>query len=144
MIYDYIIVGSGVAGLNTARLLPKDKKVLILAKMLPWNSNTFWAQGGIAAAKNKDDVELHIKDTLEAGAFYNNYEAVKTLSENSLLVIDELIKSGMQFDKDKDGNVKDYCRIEALEYKGWGKSEWIGISIIDLNVIFFKSFLNKI
>lgn len=105
MIYDYIIVGSGVAGLNAARLLPKDKKVLILAKMLPWNSNTFWAQGGIAAAKNKDDIELHIKDTLEAGAFYNNYEAVKTLSENSLLVIDELIKSGMQFDKDKDGNL---------------------------------------
>lgn len=53
MIYDYIIVGSGVAGLNAARLLPKDKKVLILAKMLPWNSNTFWAQGGIAAAKKQ-------------------------------------------------------------------------------------------
>ena len=53
MIYDYIIVGAGIAGLNAARLLPKNKRVLILCKMSTWNSNTFWAQGGIASAVDK-------------------------------------------------------------------------------------------
>ena len=41
MIYDYIIVGAGIAGLNAARLLPKNKRVLILCKMSTWNSNNF-------------------------------------------------------------------------------------------------------
>ncbi len=44
MIYDYIIVGAGIAGLNAARLLPNKKRVLILCKMSTWNSNTFWAR----------------------------------------------------------------------------------------------------
>ena len=105
MIYDYVIVGAGIAGLNAARLIPKNKKVLILCKMSTWNSNTFWAQGGIASAIDEQDIPAHIKDTLEAGANYNNLEAVKLLSKESIPTIKELISAGMNFDKNSDGTL---------------------------------------
>lgn len=105
MIYDYIIVGAGIAGLNAARLLPKDKRVLILCKMSTWNSNTFWAQGGIASAVDESDIPLHIKDTLEAGANYNNLQAVELLSKESIPTIKEIINAGMNFDKKADGTL---------------------------------------
>ena len=98
MIYDYIIIGTGVAGLNAARLIPKDKKVLVLCKKSPWDCNTFWAQGGVATAVDKDDIEPHIKDTLTAGVNHNSKEAVRVLSENSRACIDDLINAGLNFD----------------------------------------------
>jgi len=105
MVYDYIIIGAGIAGLNVARLIPKEKRVLVLCKMSPWNSNTFWAQGGIASAVDESDIPLHIKDTLEAGANYNDKNAVKLLSTSSILTIKELINAGMKFDLNSDGTL---------------------------------------
>ena len=52
MVYDYLIIGAGLAGLNAARLIPKHKKVLIICKKSPWECNTFYAQGGLATALN--------------------------------------------------------------------------------------------
>ena len=105
MVYDYIIIGSGVAGLNAARLIPKNKKVLVLCKKSPWNCNTFWAQGGVATAVDKDDIEPHIKDTLTAGVNQNSKEAVRVLSENSRACIDDLIDAGLQFDLNDKGEL---------------------------------------
>ncbi|MEV9593497.1 FAD-binding protein [Aliarcobacter butzleri] len=105
MIYDYIIVGTGVAGLNAARLIPKDKRVLILCKMSTWNCNTFWAQGGIASAVDESDIPTHIKDTLEAGVNYNDKEAVELLSHKSISTIKNLIHDGMKFDLNKEGKL---------------------------------------
>lgn len=105
MIYDYIIVGTGVAGLNAARLIPKDKKVLLLCKKAPWECNTFYAQGGVATAVDKEDIEPHINDTLVAGVQHNNIEAVRRLSENSRAGIDDLIEAGLQFDKNAKGEL---------------------------------------
>lgn len=105
MIYDYIIIGTGVAGLNAARLIPKDKKVLLLCKKAPWECNTFYAQGGVATAVDKDDIEPHINDTLIAGVQHNNKEAVRRLSENSRAAIDDLIDAGLQFDKNSKGEL---------------------------------------
>ena len=105
MIYDYIIVGTGVAGLNAARLIPKDKRVLILCKMSTWNCNTFWAQGGIASAVDESDIPTHIKDTLEAGVTYNDKEAVELLSHKSISTIKNLIHDGMKFDLNKEGKL---------------------------------------
>ncbi len=105
MIYDYLIIGSGIAGLNAARLIPKDKKVLILCKKSPWECNTFWAQGGVATAVDKDDIEPHIQDTLIAGVHHNNEQAVRILSEHSRACIDDLIAAGLQFDKNAQGKL---------------------------------------
>jgi L-aspartate oxidase len=105
MIYDYIIIGTGVAGLNAARLIPKDKKVLILCKMSTWNCNTFWAQGGIASAVDEADIPAHIQDTLTAGVNYNDKDAVELLSKKSILTIKNLIDAGMKFDLNEKGEL---------------------------------------
>ena len=105
-VYDYIIVGTGVAGLNAARLIPKDKKVLVLCKKAPWECNTFYAQGGIATAVDEEDIPTHIQDTLIAGANYNNKEAVEVLSKNSWEAVKDLIDNGLEFDLNED---KELC-----------------------------------
>lgn len=105
MIYDYIIIGTGIAGLNAARLIPKNKRVLILCKMSTWNSNTFWAQGGIASAVDEADIPAHIQDTLTAGVNYNDKEAVELLSKKSISTIKNLIDAGMKFDLNEDGKL---------------------------------------
>ncbi len=105
MIYDYLIIGAGIAGLNAARLIPKDKKVLVICKKEPWECNTFYAQGGVATAVDKSDVLEHIQDTLNAGVNHNNKEAVEVLSENSRECIDDLIDAGFEFDLNSQGNL---------------------------------------
>ncbi|OHD97500.1 MAG: L-aspartate oxidase [Sulfurimonas sp. RIFCSPHIGHO2_12_FULL_36_9] len=105
MKYDVIIVGAGVAGLYAAMHLPREKKVLIINKRETFKCNSFYAQGGIALAIDKDDVPLHIKDTLDAGAGLCSEEAVRVLSESSRGVIDDLIARGFEFDKDRDGKL---------------------------------------
>lgn len=104
-IYDYLIIGSGVAGLNAARLIPKDKKVLLICKKSPWECNTFWAQGGIATAVDDNDIPLHIQDTLTAGVNHNIKSAVEILSKNSLSAIHDLINAGLKFDLNSKGQL---------------------------------------
>ena len=105
MIYDYLIIGTGIAGLNAARMIPKDKKVLVVCKKTPWECNTFWAQGGVVRAKNKEDIPSHIQDTLTAGVLLNDTEAVEKLSHESMDVIDDLIDNGLVFDKNENGEL---------------------------------------
>jgi len=105
MIYDYLIIGTGIAGLNAARYLPKNKKVLIVCKKSPWECNTFYAQGGVASAVDKQDIQSHVQDTLNAGVNLNNKEAVYLLSVYSKEVIDDLISNGMSFDCDNNGKL---------------------------------------
>lgn len=105
IIYDYVIVGTGVAGLNAARLIPNDKKVLVVCKQSPWECNTFWAQGGIVRARDEDDIPLHIQDTMEAGAYMNDINAVTLLSRKSIDAVDGLIASGFEFDKNSAGEL---------------------------------------
>ncbi len=78
--------------------LPKNLKVLILCKEQPWECNTFYAQGGIAVAKDINDIPLHIEDTLNAGAGMCDEKAVKTLSEESLEVLEDLICNTSPYD----------------------------------------------
>lgn len=105
MKYDVVIVGAGAAGLYAAMYLPRDKKVLIINKRETFKCNSFYAQGGIALAVDKEDVPLHIKDTLDAGAGLCDEEAVKVLSESSRAIIDDLIARGFEFDRDKEGKL---------------------------------------
>ncbi len=103
--YDVLIVGSGVAGLNTAMHLPEDKDVLVLSKDYAWECNTFFAQGGIAVASDKEDIPLHVKDTLNAGAGHCNKEAVELMCSEGPKAIKDLIDSGFQFDTDEKGDL---------------------------------------
>jgi len=103
--YDVIIVGAGVAGLYASMNLPKDKKVLIINKRETFKCNSFYAQGGVALAKDSEDIPFHIKDTLNAGAGLCNKEAVNVLSYDSRTVIDDIIENGFEFDKDSEGNL---------------------------------------
>jgi L-aspartate oxidase len=103
--YDVIIVGAGVAGLYAAMNLPKDKKVLLINKRQTFKCNTFYAQGGVALARDKADIPAHIKDTLAAGDGLCDKDAVELLSKHSREAIDDLIKNGFAFDRDEEGNL---------------------------------------
>ena len=100
-IYDFLIIGSGLAGLFAAYHASKLGSVLIVSKIDEKKSNSWLAQGGIAAALADDDsTELHIKDTLKTGRGICDVEAVKILIEDGVLCINELIEMGMEFDKE--------------------------------------------
>ena len=105
MTYDYIIVGSGIAGLYASLHIPENRKVLIISKDRVWDCNSFYAQGGISVAKDRDDIESHIQDTLEAGAFQGDREAVSILVQDGMEVIRDLIDRGIQFDTDSNGHL---------------------------------------
>jgi len=103
--YDVIIIGAGVAGLYAAMKLPKDKKVLIINKREIFKCNTFYAQGGVALARDTNDIPIHISDTLSAGDGLCDEEAVNILSKYSREAIDDLINNGFNFDTDENGNL---------------------------------------
>jgi len=97
--YDYIIVGSGIAGLYIALLAIERGSVLILTKGSIDDCNTKYAQGGIAVAMGKDDSpELHFQDTMAAGDGLCNAEAVRILTDEAADCIADLINSGVPFD----------------------------------------------
>jgi len=105
MKYDVLIIGAGLAGLYAAMNIPSDKKVLVVCKDIPWECNTFYAQGGMVTALHKEDIPLHVADTMLAGAQHNNQEAVEILSHTSLQTTADIIARGMEFDKDDEGNI---------------------------------------
>jgi len=96
---DYIIVGSGIAGLYIALLAIEQGSVLILTKGSIDDCNTRYAQGGIAVAMGKDDSpDLHFKDTMAAGDGLCDAEAVRILTNEAADCIADLIKFGVPFD----------------------------------------------
>lgn len=103
--YDVLIIGTGIAGLSTALALPKSLSVLVVSKDYAWECNTFYAQGGVAVAKDAADIPLHVKDTLSAGAGHCDPEAVNVLCSEGPIAIQRLIEMGFNFDKDEEGNL---------------------------------------
>ncbi len=99
-----IIIGSGIAGLYSAiKLAEKKVNVLLITKSNLRESNSRYAQGGIAAVlpeNLEDSVELHVQDTIKAGAGLTDENVARFISENSAEVIRDLIKYGVNFDKD--------------------------------------------
>lgn len=104
--WDYVIVGSGIAGLYTAYAASRtNRQVVVLTKQTMVDSNTDKAQGGIAAALgHSDSPALHLKDTLVAGAGLCNPEAVGVLVNEGPDRVRELISMGAQFDRE-DGQL---------------------------------------
>ncbi|OCB00509.1 L-aspartate oxidase [Clostridium beijerinckii] len=102
---DVLIIGSGVSGLYCGLNLRKDLNVLIVCKDKITCSNTYLAQGGISVAKGVEDIPLYIEDTLKAGRYKNDLEAVETLINESMVNIGLLIKMGLAFDRNEDGSL---------------------------------------
>jgi L-aspartate oxidase len=97
--YDYIIIGSGIAGLYTALLARELGSVLIITKGSIDDCNTRYAQGGIAAPVGENDsIALHFQDTINAGAGLCDHEAVKILVEEATDRIADLVRFGVSFD----------------------------------------------
>ena len=96
--FDFLVLGSGIAGLSYALKVAPRGKVAILTKKDRAESNTNYAQGGIAAVTSKEDsFQLHVRDTLEAGAGLCKESVVHTIIEEGPSRIAELIDLGMQF-----------------------------------------------
>ena len=103
--FDYLVLGSGIAGLSFALKVAPRGRVAIVTKKDRAESNTNYAQGGIAAVTSKEDsFELHICDTLTAGAGLCNEKVVRTIIEEGPARIAELIELGMKFsERDEPG-----------------------------------------
>ena len=99
---DFLVLGSGVAGLRAALGLARHGRVLVVTKDQPTESNTGYAQGGVAAAMGvDDDVELHLADTLGAGAGIVSRPAARVLVEEGPARIRELVAWGARFDREE-------------------------------------------
>ena len=97
---DFVVVGAGVAGLRAAITLAESGKVLVVAKQEITESNTQYAQGGIAVAlSDEDEISLHFQDTINAGDGIVNAEAAHALVEEGPARIQELIEWGTEFDR---------------------------------------------
>ena len=106
--YDFLIIGGGVAGMSYALKVSKSGKgkVALVCKTTLDEANTAKAQGGIASVTNLkvDNFEKHIQDTMVAGDYISDPDAVKQVVEGGPSGIADLVKWGVNFDKDAEGN----------------------------------------
>lgn len=105
---DVLIVGGGIAGLYSALMLPKDLNIIILSKNTMTHSNSFYAQGGIAAPidKNNDSPAKHFEDTMICGKNVCDTEALWTMVKEADENIQILMQLGVKFDIDSKGIFK--------------------------------------
>ena len=102
---DYLVIGSGMAGLSAARELAPHGKVLVVTKREKWESNTNYAQGGIACVTLEDDTfEMHVADTLVAGAGLCDEDVVRRIVSDAPARMDELRRIGMRFTERGDAS----------------------------------------
>lgn len=103
--YDVVVVGTGASGLFTALSLPSHIRVLMITKDSIDHSDSYLAQGGICVLKSPDDFDSYFEDTMRAGHYENNKEAVKIMIESSPEIIEDLIGFGVAFERDENGNL---------------------------------------
>lgn len=106
MTADFLVIGAGIAGLSFAIRAAKHGSVVVITKGSAYESNTAWAQGGIASVLPEgfrapgDSNELHVADTLDAGAGLCKESAVRTIVEEGASAIEDLVDYGVSFDRD--------------------------------------------
>lgn len=110
--FDFLVLGSGIAGLSYALKVAERGTVAVITKKHKAESNTNYAQGGIAAVTSEEDsVDIHVSDTLKAGAGLCHEETVRKIIEEGPARIKELIELGMQFserERDKKSEEVEY------------------------------------
>lgn len=103
--YDFLVIGSGIAGMSFALKVAGKGRVAILCKTNLEEANTYYAQGGIASVtKPTDQFENHIQDTLIAGDGICDKEVVEMVIENAPSQIKELVDWGVDFDRNENGD----------------------------------------
>lgn len=104
--FDYLVIGSGIAGMSFALKVANKGRVAVICKTALEDANTFLAQGGIASVTNNlvDNFEKHIEDTLISGDGICDPKAVEKVVKEAPAQIEELIRWGVDFDKDEKGN----------------------------------------
>jgi len=103
--FDYVIVGSGIAGLSFALKAARHGSVAIVTKKEKATTNTAWAQGGIASVTDQtDSFDAHVRDTLIAGADLCDEAVVRSIVADGPERIRELMQIGVQFDQHADGS----------------------------------------
>jgi L-aspartate oxidase len=102
---DILIVGSGCAGLYCALNLPKDKSILIITKDIVEHSDSSFAQGGMCMLKDDSDFDSYFEDTMKAGHYENNPDAVTTMINSSPDLVNDLIGYGVNFARDEEGKL---------------------------------------
>ena len=99
-----VIVGAGLAGLTVALHLAAERAVVVLAKRNVDEAATAWAQGGIVGVLGSDDsIELHVRDTQDAGAGLVDEHTARFIAEHSAQAIEWLVAQGVAFSPDPDG-----------------------------------------
>ena len=103
--YDFLVIGSGIAGMSFALKVAHKGSVALICKAGLEEANTFFAQGGIASVTNLkvDNFEKHIHDTMVAGDWISDPAAVEQVVRNAPSQIEELIRGGVNFDKNENG-----------------------------------------
>jgi len=97
--YDVLVVGSGAAGLSLALQLPASYQCAVLSKSQIASGSTFWAQGGMAAVlHDRDSLDAHVEDTLNAGAGLCHEDAVRFTVSKARGIVDWLVEQGVRFD----------------------------------------------
>ncbi len=103
---EFLVIGGGIAGLRAALALAGAGRVLVITKAEATESNTGYAQGGIAAALGDDDSPaLHAEDTIRAGAGLCDEAAVRVLVEEGPAYVTELVDWGVRFERDESGRL---------------------------------------
>lgn len=120
--FDFLVLGSGIAGLSFALKVAPRGRVAIITKKNKAESNTNYAQGGIAAVTSKEDsFELHVRDTLEAGAGLCKESVVRTIIEEGPARIRELIELGMHFSEREAGSANGARELDLGKEGGHSK-----------------------
>ena len=103
--FDFLVIGGGIAGLSFALKAASKGRVALICKTTLDEANTYFAQGGVASVTNLevDDFDKHIHDTMVAGDWLSNPDAVEKVVKNAPEQIKELISWGVDFDKNEDG-----------------------------------------
>ncbi len=104
--YDFLVIGSGIAGMSYALKVADHGKVALVCKTTLEEANTYFAQGGVASVTNTlvDNFEKHIEDTMIAGDYISDRAAVEKVVRNAPEQIRQLIQWGVDFDKDESGH----------------------------------------
>src|SRR5687768_18056173 len=103
---DYLVIGSGIAGLNFALLAAEHGRVVVITKKRPDDTNTNWAQGGVAAVLATDDsFERHVDDTLVAGDGLCDRAVVELCVQDGPAQVQRLLDLGVRLAREEGGGL---------------------------------------